>query len=308
MHKKEILFKGYHWKQEVLESTPKDGIFYLALNMTSKCNYRCPYCFVGLKNLKSSPDELTLSEKKRIIREAKASGAKELSMPGKGEPLADPDFWEILKEANQLGLWVVVYTNGFFLNEEKIKKLKEAQISLYIKVDTFDKSIYEVMVGKKNVFNTVRRNLDLLLKYFHEPEIIEGKTISRLGINSVVTIQSYKSIPEIYNWCKENTIYYTCRSPVKVGEELNQCGIYRFGITVENNGDIYVCPDAREGFKSIGSAKHFSLSDLINLRNLIYPLDSTSGYCFAKNHRNPEEIITQKQSDTFIEVPLFKNS
>lgn len=334
-----ISFQGYHWTQKDLESTPADGVFYLALNMTSACNYRCPYCFVGLKNLKPSPDELTIDEKKRLISEAASSGAKVIVMPGRGEPLADPDFWHILEEANRLGLWVVVYTNGYFLNDEKIHRLKLAQISLYLKVDSFDKRIYETMVGKKGVFDRVRRNLDLLVEYFHEPLITNNKIISRLGINSVVSVQSVSSISEIEAWCTERQIFYTCRSPVKVGEadltwdylvenqaeklraigrryavrnftsatEAGQCGIYRFGITVENNGEIYVCPDAREGFESIGNVKNQSLLELIQRRNELYPLNSSPGFCFVKSFRNPEEQNVKMNSsfDSTIEsVPV----
>ena len=82
----QIVLKGYHWPQSVLEATPPNGVFYLALNMTSACNYRCPYCFVGLANLKPSPYELRIDEKIRLIGQAADCGAKVVVMPGRGEP------------------------------------------------------------------------------------------------------------------------------------------------------------------------------------------------------------------------------
>ena len=314
---------GYHWPQSVLKETPPDGVHYLALNMTSACNYRCPYCFVGLANLKSAPDELHVDKKIRVIGQAADCGAKVVVMPGRGEPLADPDFWAILEEANRLGLWVVVYTNGYFLDREKILRLKEADVSLYLKVDSFDQKIYEEMVGKKDVFARVKDNLDLLVEHFHEPVVENDRIISRLGINSVISVQSASSIPEIDAWCTAHQIFYTCRSPVKTGEaeltwdylvsnrteelraigrkyaersytsatEAGQCGIYRFGITVENNGEIYVCPDAHEGFGRIGNVRDHSLRNLIRRRNDLYPINSSSGYCFVKSHKNPEEQV-----------------
>ena len=327
-----ILLRGYHWPQAVLEATPSDGIYYLALNMTSACNYRCPYCFVGLENLRASKDELNVEEKVRLIGQAADCGAKVVVMPGRGEPLGDPHFWAILEEANRLGLYVVVYTNGYFLNREKILRLKQAGISLYLKVDSFDQKVYEEMVGKKGVFARVRRNLDLLVEYFHEPIIENDRIITRLGVNSVVSVQSAPSIPEIDAWCAERQIFYTCRSPVKVGEaeltweylvrnkveelraigrkyaernftsatEAGQCGIYLFGVTVENNGEIYVCPDAREGFGRIGNIRDDSLSDLIRRRNKLYPLNSSPGYCFVKSYKNPEEQATGNYSTSKI--------
>lgn len=318
---RKLAFYGYHWPQATLEATPHDGIFYLALNMTSACNYRCPYCFIGLANLKVGTDEMKAAEKIRLLEQAKNCGAKVVTMPGRGEPLRDPDFWAILDAANNLGLWVVVYTNGYFLDVEKIRRLKEAGISLYVKVDSFDEDVYESMVGRKGVFQTVRQNLDWLVEHFHEPIEENGRLLSRFGINSVVTMQSMESIPALDQWCEERRIFYTCRSPVKVGEaeltwehlvgsrvlqlreigqkyaarnftsatEEGQCGIYRFGITIENNGDIYVCPDARTGFGRIGTVRERPLRELIRLRAERYPLVSTPGYCFVKAHRNPEE-------------------
>ena len=72
--------------------------------------------------------------------------------------------------------------------------------------------------------------------------------------------------------------------------EAGQCGIYRFGITVDNNGKVFVCPDAHEGFESIGNVRENSLQELIMLRNKIHPLNPSPGYCFVKVRRNQEEM------------------
>ena len=243
-------------------------------------------------------------------------------MPGRGEPLADPCFWNILHEAELLGMWVIVYTNGSLLSEERIRQLKDAPISLYIKFDTFNPEIYDRMVGRRNSFAKVRRNLELLLEHFHEPVVDGDRILVRLGINSVVTAQTAASIPELHEWCREERIYYTCRSPVKVGEAeltwdmlvqdqvmqlrtigqkyaarnftsstpMGQCGIYRFGITVDNNGEVLVCPDAHSDFGRIGNVRESSLQELIQRRNAMFPLNSTPGYCFVKSHLNSEEM------------------
>ena len=70
---------------------------------------------------------------------------------------------------------------------------------------------------------------------------------------------------------------------------LQQCGIYRYGFTVENNGDVYVCPDAREGFDPIGNVRKISISKLYDYRKNKFPLNSNSYYCFVKKLKNPEE-------------------
>jgi len=313
-----IVLAGYHWRQAEMKGNELGNIVYLALNMTSACNYQCSYCFVGLKNLKAARDELVLGDKLRVIREAKECGVRVVSIPGRGEPMADRNFWDILEETKRLGLWLVVYTNGYLLDSDRIKQLKDFPVSLYLKVDSFDPDIYEQMVGKQGVFERLRRNLDVLLEHFHEPKIDGDRIITRLGINSVVTTQTAESIPTIHRWCQNHGIYYTCRSPVKVGEaaitwdmlvqdqaerlraigqqytarnftsstELGQCGIYLFGITVDNNGEVLVCPDAHSDFGLIGNVKESSLRELILRRNEKFPLNLASGYCFVKARMN----------------------
>nr|VFK14048.1 MAG: Radical SAM superfamily enzyme, MoaA/NifB/PqqE/SkfB family [Candidatus Kentron sp. LPFa]VFK30318.1 MAG: Radical SAM superfamily enzyme, MoaA/NifB/PqqE/SkfB family [Candidatus Kentron sp. LPFa] len=323
-----IVLKGYHWSQSELEASGPSGIFYFALNMTSLCNYRCPYCFVGLANLRDVHNELDLQKKLSLISESKALGARVVIMPGKGEPLIDKDFWTILEHANQLGMWVVLYTNAFSLSEDIIHKLYDAEISLYVKIDSFEREVYEEVVGRKDVFDKITRNMDLLLTKFHKPEISKDIIVSRLGVNSVVTVKNISSIAKVSAWCLENNIFYTCRSPVKVGEAnstwsylvgnkvetlrdigkryanrsftsatpAGQCGIYRYGITVENDGEIYVCPDAHEGFERIGNVKRSSLSELLRKKNTLYPPNSSKGFCFVKAEKNPEENMRLNNS------------
>jgi MoaA/NifB/PqqE/SkfB family radical SAM enzyme len=319
----QLALQGYHWTQAELETTQPDGIFYLAMNMTSLCNYRCPYCFVGLQYLKTGKDEMTLDQKRRVIREGAECGARVLAMPGRGEPLSDPHFWDILATANYCDLYVVVYTNGYLLDEEKIKRLRDMKVSLYVKVDSLRKDVYETLVGKKGVFERVRKNLDLIVEHFHQPVPDMRPRLSRFGVNSVVTVQSAGSIVELDRWCEERSVFYTCRSPVKVGEAARtweflvgehahdlkavgqryadrnftsatpkgQCGIYHYGITVENNGEIYMCPDARidAGFGRIGSVKDTPLRELIARRAALHPINSDAGFCYVKSALNPEE-------------------
>jgi MoaA/NifB/PqqE/SkfB family radical SAM enzyme len=171
----------------------------------------------------------------------------------------------------------------------------------------------------------VRQNLDLLIDHFHRPEVDGTRLLSRLGVNSVVTLQSAGSIAELDDWCEKHNVFYTCRSPVKVGEaaetweylvgnrvldlksigqryaERNftsatpqgQCGIYRYGITIENNGEIYMCPDARidAGFGRIGNFKNTSLRELISRRTTKHSLNSNSGFCYVKAALNPEDAL-----------------
>jgi MoaA/NifB/PqqE/SkfB family radical SAM enzyme len=328
---RDIVLQGYHWPQEYLERTPDDGVFFLCLNMTSHCNYRCPYCFVGHENLRKGPDELSRDQKLRVVDQAREMGAHVVVMPGRGEPMADPDFWIVVEYATSLGMHVVVDSNIYLLDEAKIERLQSLPVSIFAKVDTLHPERYEQSVGARNVYPRFLRNLNLLVERLHRPvEDERGRLISRLGVNAVITRTSANDVEDVGRWCAERDIYFTCRSPVRIGEavpnwdaivgndaielraigaryasrdftsatEGGHCGLYRFGITVENNGDIFVCPQARV---SLGNVKVSSLLSLVQRRNGRGLLNKEVGYCFAKDQYNAEGAFTDDSQERRIE-------
>lgn len=320
---KQLVLEGYHFPQAVLDQTPDIGLFYLSLNLTSHCNYRCPYCFVGHANLRSGPDELSRDQKFRIIDEARALGARVIVMPGRGEPTADRDFMAILGRAGELGMHVVVDSNAHLLDEDKIGQMTELPVSIFVKADSLDQQTYERSVGSAGSYPRFRRNVDLLLRDFHRPRRMDdGRYLSRLGFNAVITRISREGIADVRDFCAQHDIYFTCRSPVRIGEahanweqlagaealdlralgqslstndftsttEGGHCGIYRFGITIENNGDVYVCPQSRI---ALANLKDMSLRDLLELRQRRGLLNKEAGYCFAKDQYNGEGAFTR---------------
>lgn len=327
-----IVLKGYHWPQALLEQTPDDGLFFLSMNMTSLCNYRCPYCFIGHADLKRDPLEMPSADKLALLHEAKSLGCRVVVMPGRGEPLSDPDFWTVVEAAAELGLYVVIDTNIFLLDLPKIKRLAELPVSIFAKVDSLDRDVYEYSVGSVGSYPRFRDNLDMLVEHFHRPELdTQGRKIVRLGVNSVISTRSAPGIGVLHAWCAERDIYYTCRSPVRAGQaqpnwdditggqvealravgatyarrdftsatEEGHCGLYRFGITVENTGEIYVCPQSRT---SIGNVRGRGLAALLNERNRRSPLNKEAGYCYAKDLYNDEGAFTRAPARRTIRI------
>lgn len=160
-----ISLRGYHWPQTVLEATPSDGIYYLALNMTSACNYRCPYCFVGLANLKPSRTSFMLM-KNSPDRSGSRLWGQGRGHAGSRRASSRSGFLEHPRRSESSRPLGGGLYQRLFLDREKILRLKQAGISLYLKVDSFDQKIYEEMVGKKGVFARVRSNLTCSLNTF----------------------------------------------------------------------------------------------------------------------------------------------
>ncbi|MEW6407723.1 MAG: radical SAM protein, partial [Patescibacteria group bacterium] len=108
------------------------------LNITSRCNLACGFCFGpeitppnlplykgrkgGVSGWLAGRLEMTTSQAKNKILQLKKSGAKILIFTG-GEPLLRLDIWELICYAKKLGFFTVLHTNGILLCK-KIKNQK----------------------------------------------------------------------------------------------------------------------------------------------------------------------------------------
>jgi len=103
------LLRGYHYPlQTYLDTHAAGGFTQLSLDLTAQCNYACDWCF-NQHLLNQDEGMLSLSERLRVLHEAKSLGAKAVSIPGTGEPTLDPDLDKVIKESHKLELSSVVY-------------------------------------------------------------------------------------------------------------------------------------------------------------------------------------------------------
>lgn len=104
--------------------------------LTGKCNYNCLHCFNAADNAPLM-SEFTLEEAERLIEEAEKCGINAITVTG-GEPMLHKDFFDIIESIYAHGMYVrELNTNGFFLNESSLEKLKSIDGDIRIKI-SFD--------------------------------------------------------------------------------------------------------------------------------------------------------------------------
>jgi PqqA peptide cyclase len=96
----------------------------LLAELTYSCPLSCPYCSNPL-NLGDYHDELTTAEWQRVLGEAKELGVLQLHLSG-GEPLQRRDVVEIVKTADELGLYTNLITSAIGLSRRRAEQLKAA--------------------------------------------------------------------------------------------------------------------------------------------------------------------------------------
>jgi PqqA peptide cyclase len=121
-----------------------DRPFGLLAELTYACPLHCPYCSNPL-DLSGYGEELTTQDWQRVLAEASELGVLQLHLSG-GEPLQRHDLVEIVRSANELGLYTNLITSGFGLSPRRAELLRAAgldhvQISIQADEPTLADSI-----------------------------------------------------------------------------------------------------------------------------------------------------------------------
>jgi len=133
----------------------------ISVEPTTACNLRCPECPSGLRaftrptgNLKEDFFRDTIDELyKQLVY---------LIFYFQGEPYINPKFLDMVKYANDKGIYTITSTNGHFLNDENSRKTIESGLDrMIISVDGTTQEVYEnyrkegklenVLAGARNI-------------------------------------------------------------------------------------------------------------------------------------------------------------
>lgn len=115
-----------------------DNRYFPAMNwmITGKCNYNCLHCFNAADNAPLM-SEWTLPEAEKLLDEAQICGINAFTITG-GEPMLHQNFFEIIAGIYARGMYVEeLNTNGHFIDQESLDRLKETGCRPLIKI-SFD--------------------------------------------------------------------------------------------------------------------------------------------------------------------------
>ena len=123
-----------------------DRPYVVSWNLTYRCNLACEHCYldagstplVGTENF-ADRRELGTEECFKVIDDIAAFAPECLTILTGGEPLLRRDILEIVRRADERGLWVVVGTNGVCITENVARRLAEAGArGLSLSLDALD--------------------------------------------------------------------------------------------------------------------------------------------------------------------------
>lgn len=159
------------------------------LELTYRCNLRCPYCYVGSERNKQ---ELSTDDWKKVIDQIPFYGI--ITLVG-GEPFIREDFAEIL-EYSCKKVWkkVHVVSNGILLDENIADSFKKNKpVLLSVSLDGYGEN-HDKNRGKDGIFDKIISNLENL-KNVLPRQMIDVKTI--------VLENNLDDLPKLYKLCSE---------------------------------------------------------------------------------------------------------
>ena len=109
------------------------------------CNFRCQHCSVKQFQGKKNARAFTIRDVKELSRQADEMGLARIVITG-GEPLVFPDFDEIVKAIDPKKFYIVSDTNGWFLDDDRAKHLKD------IGVDKIQLSLDNLIASEHDAF------------------------------------------------------------------------------------------------------------------------------------------------------------
>ena len=181
------------------------------LDMTNRCNHRCPECTSGYFQEKNS-SSLYKDLAERIVRELADVGVRGLIFTGGGEPLCHPDTGEIVKLAKSLGLDVGFITNGSLLNRHNSEVLLKCCTWLRVSLDAGSPRLFKLTHGMdKKTFNKVLDNIRILVESKKE---LQSKTTIGAGY-----LTCYRTKSEMYDatlLCKDLGVDYIQFRPMQI--------------------------------------------------------------------------------------------
>ncbi len=170
----------------------------ISVEPTTACNLRCPECPSGLRSFSRPTGNLKEDFFRKTIDELYRE-LMYLIFYFQGEPYINPKFLDMVKYANDKGIYTITSTNGHFLNDKNAEQtIRSGLDRLIISVDGTTQEVYE-NYRKAGKLETVLQGARNVVKWKKK---LKSAT-PHIVFQFLVVKPNEHQIPEIYKLAKE---------------------------------------------------------------------------------------------------------
>lgn len=189
--------------QTTIDRYTKGEMPFLYLELSGKCiKCKCLYCDSPVQDVQN---ELSLDEIKFCIDKFADKGLRWLFICGLGEPSEDEKLMPLLSYLKERKIKVSLFTNSLGFSENDIPLLMKYDAHLILKLDTFQKDIFDQLLGSRGNAVKIYSFLESLLSQGFVKIGFNNDT--NLAFSIVPTALNIDFIPEVIRYCVNHSIY-----------------------------------------------------------------------------------------------------
>ncbi len=154
----------------------------IAFEVTRRCRFNCMHCRANAES-GGDVDELTTGQCKKILKSV-AKFCKPVIILTGGEPAERSDIYELIKYGRDLGMRMVMATCGYLIDDESIRKLKEAGVlALSISLDGASAETHDKFRQTEGAFEAAVQAAEIARRAGMRFQI--NTTISKINIDEI---------------------------------------------------------------------------------------------------------------------------
>ena len=126
--------------------------YYINWNYTYACNFNCSHCYTRAPKY---PDELDTQAYHQIVDQLIDLQVFRIGLGG-GEPIVRADCLEMISRMGHAGIYVLLTSNGWFIDQRMAADLKKAKLGLLaLSIDSIIPEKHDVIRKQQNSFERV---------------------------------------------------------------------------------------------------------------------------------------------------------
>jgi len=172
--------------------------------LTLKCNLRCIHC--GSSAGKSRPDELSTKESLKLCKDLAEINTDEVCLMG-GEPFLRKEWYRLGREVKDLGMKLLIISNGYIVNDDIISKLVNLEpYAVSTSLDGATAKTHDHIRGVDGSFKKVM-------------EFISSSKKSDLPVTVITTVNklNFKELPMIKDFLLKENIAWQIQTATPEG-------------------------------------------------------------------------------------------
>ena len=193
--------------------------FYVQFEITEACNNKCYFCYNPLGKIAGK--ELSLEKIKDVLQQLSKLGVFRIDFNG-GEPLARPDFKDIVQYASDLGFELHMNTNSTLVTDDIAEFVSHHMKSICTSILHSKRDIHDKMTGRIGAYDDMVRGIK-----------IWRRNGVKVEVNVCTSVDNYQDIYNIGKLASELDCYALCSTRYILNDPQNKNNLLNSNQTVE---------------------------------------------------------------------------